>query len=108
MPADVNLGQFRESREQIDFTKRIVGAPPDPAGFRPIAAEHPLADGESAVIEVLRRNPDAGAGPLEDPEPLRKRHRSAGQDERKHDGEANPQAGHGWLRYTIFSGNHCF
>ena len=97
VPADVNLGQFGESREQVDFTKWVVGAPANSAGFRPIAAEHPLADGESTVMEVLRWNPNAGTGTFEDTEPLRKRHDSADDHECEHDGDASTQARHGWI-----------
>src|SRR6185436_622123 len=89
--ADVNPGHFRESREQVDFAERVVGAPPNPAGFRPIAAEHPLAKGESTVVEIPRWNANAGAGAFEDAaaEPsLRKRDRSADEDEYERDGDA--------------------
>jgi hypothetical protein len=68
---------------------------PIPTGFRPIAAKHPLADGESAVAEVLGRHPNAGAGAFEDAEPLRERQRTAGDDECQHDDNANTQARHG-------------
>ena len=97
VPADGNLGQFRQARQQVDFAKRVVGAPANPAGFRPVAAEHPLADGESTVVEVLRRNPNAGPGAFNDTKPLRQRHRAADGDQREHEGETSTQARHGWI-----------
>jgi hypothetical protein len=74
----------------------VIGAPTNPR-VPTAAAEHPLADGESTVVEVLRRNPNAGAGAFEDTEPLRKRHDSADDNECKHDGDASTQARHGWI-----------
>jgi hypothetical protein len=46
-------------------------------------------------VEVLGWNTNAGTGAFEDTEPLRKRHRSAADDECEHDGDASTQARHG-------------
>ena len=83
VPADTDLGHLREAGEQVDLAKRVVGAPPDSPGFRPLAAEHPLADGEATVVEVHGWNPDANSCAFADTKPLRHRHRAGDGDERE-------------------------